>query len=251
MNVLLALLKREILENSSLWKVPLVLLALGVLIKISMSAGNLSINVNTPDFLNLDSTVDGAISSVVLSGLGWMNSLVLFVMLVVTVFYTLSCLYGERQDQSILFWRSLPISDSMTIASKLLIALILVPLLIAVCQFLMALVFIGGESINYISSYFVNTAQNNVKLILWLMLPLISWCLLCSEIAKKNPFLLAFIVPIIVISIDGLFLTSGLSDLIVNRFLSRNHDSLTLLLSGVGFSLICIIAATVKRSQRI
>ena len=251
MNDLLALLKREVLEHSSLWKVPLILLAVGVLIKISMTAGNLSLNVNTPDFLGLDDTVDGAVSSVVSRGLGWMNSLIAFVMLAVAVFYTLSCLYGERQDESILFWRSLPISDSMTIASKLMIGLILVPLLIVVSQILMAIVFMGGQSIEYIATYFTHTIEDSAKLIAWLMLPLISWCLLCSEIAKKNPFLLAFVAPVIVIALDGLFLDSGLSGLIVDRFSSSQRSSMLLLISGLGFSVVCIAVATVKRSQRI
>ena len=43
-----------------------------------------------------------------------------------TVFvYLLDCLYAERKDRSILFWKSLPASDTLTIASKLLAAMVL------------------------------------------------------------------------------------------------------------------------------
>ena len=39
----------------------------------------------------------------------------------------LDTLYGERKDRSILFWKSLPVSDAMTVASKATMALLVVP----------------------------------------------------------------------------------------------------------------------------
>jgi ABC-2 type transport system permease protein len=43
-------------------------------------------------------------------------------------FYLLDCLYGERRDRSILFWKSLPVSDTRTVLVKFLVGLALVPL---------------------------------------------------------------------------------------------------------------------------
>jgi len=37
--------------------------------------------------------------------------LIMFTTLVVAVFYCLDALHGERRDRSILFWKSLPVSD--------------------------------------------------------------------------------------------------------------------------------------------
>ena len=48
------------------------------------------------------------------------------------VLLPLRCLYAERKDRSILFWKSLPVSDTMTVLSKLLVALIAVPLVVYV-----------------------------------------------------------------------------------------------------------------------
>ncbi len=48
----------------------------------------------------------------------------------VTFFYLADSLYAERKDRSILFWKSLPVSDAMTVLSKLLVALIAVPLVV-------------------------------------------------------------------------------------------------------------------------
>jgi len=42
-------------------------------------------------------------------------------------YYLLDCLYAERKDRSILFWKSLPVSDGLTVCSKLLVALAVMP----------------------------------------------------------------------------------------------------------------------------
>ena len=47
----------------------------------------------------------------------------------VGVFYCLDALHGERRDRSILFWKSLPVSDRTTVLSKASIPLVVLPLL--------------------------------------------------------------------------------------------------------------------------
>src|SRR6202000_960981 len=42
--------------------------------------------------------------------------------------YLLDCLYADRRDKSVLFWKSLPISDAATVLSKLAIAFLVIPL---------------------------------------------------------------------------------------------------------------------------
>ena len=46
----------------------------------------------------------------------------------VGLFYSLDALYGERRDRSILFWKSLPVSDRTTVLSKASIPLVVLPL---------------------------------------------------------------------------------------------------------------------------
>jgi hypothetical protein len=48
---------------------------------------------------------------------------------VVAFFYCLDTLQGERRDRSILFWKSLPVSDLTTVLSKAAIVLVVIPLL--------------------------------------------------------------------------------------------------------------------------
>ena len=46
---------------------------------------------------------------------------------IVGVFYCLDALHGERRDRSILFWKSLPVSDRTTVLSKATIPLVVLP----------------------------------------------------------------------------------------------------------------------------
>src|SRR5208337_2381181 len=55
--------------------------------------------------------------------------LLMLTQLLVGVFYCLDALYGERRDRSILFWKSLPVSDLTTVLSKASIPLVVLPLL--------------------------------------------------------------------------------------------------------------------------
>jgi len=48
---------------------------------------------------------------------------------VVAFFYCLDALQGERRDRSILFWKSLPVSDVTTVLSKAAIPLVIIPLI--------------------------------------------------------------------------------------------------------------------------
>src|SRR5262249_43969750 len=54
--------------------------------------------------------------------------LIMGVTFLVAVFYCLDALYGERRDRSILFWKSLPVSDTATVISKASIPIVVVPL---------------------------------------------------------------------------------------------------------------------------
>ena len=63
----------------------------------------------------------------------WTAALVLPILiaaLFVCFGYLVDCLYAERKDRSILFWRSLPVSDRDTVLAKFFVATIATPLLV-------------------------------------------------------------------------------------------------------------------------
>src|SRR4051794_32618813 len=55
--------------------------------------------------------------------------MIMFTAFIVAVFYSLDALHGERRDRSILFWKSMPVSDRVTVLSKAFVALVILPLL--------------------------------------------------------------------------------------------------------------------------
>src|SRR5205807_4447238 len=70
--------------------------------------------------------------------------MMMLTILIVGVFYCLDALHAERRERSILFWKSLPVSDLTTVLSKVSVPLVVLPLvsfaIIVVTQFIMLLI---------------------------------------------------------------------------------------------------------------
>ena len=133
---------------------------------------------------------------------------------IVQVYYFVTCLFDERRDQSVMFWRSLPVSDEMTIASKLLTGAVVIPVIFfAAATFLMVLMLVLAIvaclilSVGFDISLWGTLASANIlsgvgyiwltllPMAIWL-LPLYSWLMLASIYANKAPFLWA-VLPIV------------------------------------------------------
>jgi len=133
---------------------------------------------------------------------------------IVQVYYFVTCLFDERRDQSVMFWRSLPVSDEMTIASKLLTGAIVIPVIFfaaaTVLMILMVVLAIIASvilSLGFDISLWGMLASANIlsgvgyiwlsllPIAVWL-LPLYSWLMLASVYANKAPFLWA-VLPIV------------------------------------------------------
>ncbi len=54
-------------------------------------------------------------------------AIMIFTVFIVGTFYCLDALYGERRDRTVLFWKSLPVSDLTTVLSKLTAPLLVLP----------------------------------------------------------------------------------------------------------------------------
>src|SRR3546814_13401578 len=52
----------------------------------------------------------------------------------VVFFYCLGALYDERKDRSVLFWKSLPVSDAQTVLSKVGSAVVVAPVLAVIAS---------------------------------------------------------------------------------------------------------------------
>src|SRR5438128_1160829 len=103
-------------------------------------------------------------------------SLIMGTALIVGIFYTLDALYGERRDRSILFWKSLPVSDLTTVLSKITIPLVILPLLsfaiTVATQFIMLLLssaILAGSGVN-IGTLWAEASFFHVSLVLLFLL---------------------------------------------------------------------------------
>ena len=132
MNRLLALIRREFWENKgAIRTTPLVI---GGFYVLAMLMGVITMSHFDADGYTTRMAIEelGKMSSDVRETVlyqGGLASSVFFtiVMSFVVFFYLLGALFDDRKDRSILFWKSLPASDTLTIASKLLTAMVLAP----------------------------------------------------------------------------------------------------------------------------
>jgi ABC-2 type transport system permease protein len=135
-------------------------------------------------------------------------ALIMGAAIIVSVFYCLDALYSERRDRSILFWKSLPVSDVTAVISKLTIPILILPLIsfvITVATQLLMLVIssmiFAGSGVN-IAEIWREASLLRVPAIwlyhlvtvhgLWYA-PLYCWLLLVSAWAPRAPFLWAFL----------------------------------------------------------
>ncbi len=141
------------------------------------------------------------------------NALFGLVMGVVLFFYLLGALYDDRRDRSVLFWKSLPVSDAGTVVSKALMATVLIPVLVfglmlatwLLLQVLLSVFVLihGGSPWTLIwgqHSFLPMLAVMLANLpahMLWSLLT-VGWLLLCSAAVRSKPFLWAVLIPVLV-----------------------------------------------------
>ena len=162
------------------------------------------------------------------------EDLIMGTLLLVGLFYSADALYGERRDRSILFWKSAPVSDSITVLSKAAIPIVVLPLLAFAVTVLTQWIML------MISSAVVLGSGHNVAILWsrvgifhrWPMLlfhflcihglwqsPIYAWLLLISGWARRVPILWATLPPLTIGIVEKVaFNTTYFGSLIGNRF---------------------------------
>lgn len=128
----------------------------------------------------------------------------------VVFFYCLGALYDDRRDRSILFWKSLPISDTSTVLSKVVSATVVAPaiavivgIVVGMLQLLIVAITLSFHGVNVwqllVQAHPFQVMFNLIGYIplyvLW-ALPTVGWLLLCSAWARGKPFLWAVALPV-------------------------------------------------------
>lgn len=201
-------IRRELWENRSIYIAPLAV-AVVVLLGFLISTGKL------PQRARDASAMDPAAYGGMLDHpYGIAATLILLTAFLVGVFYSLDALHGERRDRSILFWKSLPVSDSATVLAKASIPLVILPLLVFVIivatQLIMLFVGTVVLLVNGLSAAPLWTQlplfrmalallYTLVVLTLWYA-PVYGWLLLVSGWARRATFLWA-VLPLLVLCV--------------------------------------------------
>jgi ABC-2 type transport system permease protein len=133
-------------------------------------------------------------------------ALIMAAAFLVGIFYSLDALYGERRDRSILFWKSLPVSDLTTVLSKASVPIVIVPLvsfaITAVTQYIMLLMssaVLLGSGLSVATTWEQLSLFQSLMMLLYHLLtvhalwyaPIYGWLLLVSSWARRAPFLWA------------------------------------------------------------
>lgn len=221
----LALVKRELWEHRAVYITPIaigvVMLLLSITGQVAVSALGAPVDLAMMGANDLPPEAHKAMVTAFVAGL---SSIFIVAMWILTIFYCLDSLYAERKDRSILFWRSLPVTDAETVISKLIVAVLVIPvvtfLIIAATQ-LLSLVFAsiwlkveGGNAANLIwraldlVDVWGGTFIFTLALPLWLS-PFIGWFLFVSAWAKRSPLLFAFMPIFILPMLEKIILDSS------------------------------------------
>lgn len=148
------------------------------------------------------------------------------IMILVCIYYLLSSLYSDRKDQSILFWKSMPVSETQQVLTKLATAVFVLPTIAALAALAVGLVF------QWLGMIFVTLHSTNTSALeLWLgthpvtlafnhwlvalgvglwSLPFFAWLMLASAAAKRSPLMLAVVPPLLLALFEKLVLGSNL-----------------------------------------
>jgi ABC-2 type transport system permease protein len=130
----------------------------------------------------------------------------------VVFFYLLGALYDDRRDRSILFWKSLPVSDTSTVLSKVIAAIFIAPviaMLVTLAGYIGAQIIVSGWFLAHGVNPFGLLWAHTEPFALWVhllamipvdavwALPTVGWLLMWSAAVRSKPFLWAVVIPIV------------------------------------------------------
>jgi ABC-2 type transport system permease protein len=268
----------ELWENRSIYIAPL---AIAALIVVGFLYGMIRLR-----FTDLGDIDPEKLHAVLQQPYGLAAILLMGVALLVSVFYCLDALYGERRDRSILFWKSLPVSDTTAVLAKMAIPVVVLPavtfVITIVTQALMLLIATLALSRTPLSP---TVPGNHVALLsmsgmllfhliaihgFWYA-PIYAWLLLVSAWARRAPLLWATIPPLAVVLFEQIALhTRYVAEMLKYRFgggpagerfqsaatsmSGMNHGDLVTFLAGpglwTGLALAAILLAAAIRIRR-
>ena len=228
--------RRELWENRSLYIAPLVVAAV-------LLFGFLISTIGLPHRRRATLLLDAAHQRAAIEKPYDMAAvMIMATIFIVGVFYCLDALHGERRDRSILFWKSLPVSDFTTVLSKALIPLAVLPLIafaiIVATQadmLLLSNIVLAANDVPATSRdqlpFFRHSlilAYSLATLALW-HAPIYAWFLLVSGWARRATFLWAVLPFVLISMLERMALgTSYFGKMVTYRLMGHVHRAFDL-----------------------
>jgi ABC-2 type transport system permease protein len=196
--------QRELWENRSIYLAPLAVAAIVLFASLISTIG-------LPRRIRAASALDdpAGLHAAVVRHFGVAPAPIMFATFLVGIFYCLDALHGERRDRSILFWKSLPVSDLTTVLSKASIPFAVLPLIAFVLSiWTLAIMLLVSTAILVLTGIGPATLWAELPLVqqplvmiyglivhvLWFA-PIYGWLLLVSAWARRTPVLWAALPP--------------------------------------------------------
>ena len=251
MTILFTMIRREIQEHKLAFiYAPFIVALVLCLVIISVYLGLTDIQTTTFNFSTelddeefqedmLQATPESK-TAVIRAGLTVLGLPILLTVGFGLLAYSLSTFADERKDRSLIFWRSLPVSDLTTVMSKLIFVVIIIPLLVVPNLFLLQLISLLSVSIYFVSndivsfgyvwtSYFISD-WFRIIFSLWAQalwtLPILLWLMLAGTYFKK-PVIGAIVPLVALVVLEGIiFKANNIQEFIENRlgFWSRSDS---------------------------
>ncbi len=198
--------RRELWENRSIYIAPLAVAGLTLLGFLFASIGRA---LSSTDLTLRRNILEGPYD--------FASALIMATAFVVGIFYSLDALHSERRDRSILFWKSLPVSDLTTVVSKAAIPLVVLPaiafVLTVVTHLIMLLLstaVLSGSGLNAASlwariwSLHMELLYHLITVHVFWYAPIYAWMLLVSGWARRAAILWAGLPPLAIFIIEKL-----------------------------------------------
>jgi ABC-2 type transport system permease protein len=209
MNRFTWLIRRELWEHKAIWIAPAIVIGCFVLLVLT---GNVHLGpIGDFEDAALDTAlpehVQVSLLTIVYAGLALVMDMV---MGFIALFYALDSLYADRRDRSVLFWKSLPLSDAESVIAKFAVAAVVIPLVAVAAAIVAQLVLAGGGAARLameglpagimfhpqaIFGGIAVTLLWGVTAILWYA-PVVGYLMLASAWAPRGPFLWAVLPPV-------------------------------------------------------
>lgn len=206
-------LRREVWENRSIYIAPLAVAAVIVFGSLFAGVAALFTSAAKVHFQGDKVAQPYNIAALMLMGTTF----------IVAIFYCLDALHGERRDRSVLFWKSLPVSDRTAVLSKAAIPLFVLPVLTFIITLATQLIMLLLGSV-------IVTMAGRSAAALWALpwvrmssmllyhliavhglyyAPIFGWLLFVSAWARRAPFLWALLPPLAIGFIERIVFNSS------------------------------------------